>query len=147
MKNTIIALFLLCSLVFVSQAQFTEYTFSSGDTTFTASVKDARAVHFTIRDSSITGTDSIYIGLKTVYNGITFLSTVSLHLLETTTTTTFVASNLVIPGDNTTKTYVWYPGNNSSAIPFTGSFFIRRLNVNDNSTPYVPKTRIVVQGF
>ena len=146
MKKLLLALFILVTFVTVSKSQFTEYTFSSGDTTFTASFKDAKAVFITIRDSSISGTDSIYVGLKQVYNGITFLSTVSVHLLETTTTTTFIASNLLIPGDNTTKTYVWYPGNNTAEIGFTGQLFVRRLNVNDNTTPYLPKTRIIVQA-
>lgn len=144
MKKLILALFILISFVTVSKSQVTEYTMSAGDTTFTASFVNASAVFVTIRDSSISGQDSLAAYLSYRYNGILFLSAVSFHLLETTTTTTFIASTILSPGDNTTKTYVWYPGNNAADIKYTGEMFFRRLNTRTGEAVYSAKTRIIV---
>ena len=63
---------------------------------------------------------------------------------ETTTTTTFIASTILSPGDNTTKTYVWYPGNNATDIRYTVEMFFRRLNTRTGEAVYAAKTRIIV---
>ncbi len=144
MKKIFLVLIFLVSFACVSQSQVTNVLFTTGDTTEIVSVNDASAVLFTIRDSSMSGSDSIYVGLRMSYNGISFYSTVTVHLLETTTTTTFISSALLVPGDNTTKTYVWYAGNNGSEARYTGDFWIARLNQPPTAAGYQPKTRIIV---
>lgn len=144
MKKLFLALLVIFAFAGSVNSQTTEYTMSAGDTTFTAPFVNASAVFITVRDSSISGTDTLSVSLKYTYNGIVFLSTVSLHLLETTTTTTFIASSLVSPGDNTTKTYVFYPGNNAINCKYTGELFIRRLNTRTGEAVYAAKTRIIV---
>lgn len=144
MKTTIITLMLLMGSFSFSQ-ETKEETFSAGDTTVTWAVNDATALFFTLKDSAMTGTDSIYIGLRYVLsNGMELNSTISLHDLSQTTTSTFVASNIVIPGDAGTKTFVWYPGGVSGSVTtYSGSIRISRLNGVNASTPYTPNTRMV----
>lgn len=144
MKKLLLALLFIFAFAGSATSQTTEYTMSAGDTTFVAPFVNASAVYVTIRDSSISGQDTISAQLMYRYNGLVFLSTVSMHLLETTTTTTFIASNLLSPGDNTTKTYVFYPGNNAINCKYTGELFIRRLNTRTGEAVYAAKTRIIV---
>lgn len=161
MKNKIYAFIILIVVCFNVKADYPfntepqsivfaapqEYVFTAGDTTATFNVSNARAVFFTIKDSSMSGTDSVGIWLKYTVSGSVYMySIISVHLLATTTTTTFIASSLLIPGDATTATWVWYPGGVSGTeATYTGSFYVARLNGVNASTPYTPKTRIVVK--
>lgn len=130
-------------------AQPQEYTFSAGDTTTTFSFVNARVCKFTIRDSSMSGTDSIYIALKNVYNGITFYSTVTLSAATQTTTTTVISSALVQPTDGLTVGYWWYPCGklNGCDIAWTGTFYVARLNQPPTAAGYQPKTRIIFEYY
>ncbi len=123
-----------------------EYTFSAGDTTTTFTVSSAKSVYFTAIDSSMTGTDSLYLALKVAYsNSVAQYVAFSVHLLGTTTSTTQIASTLLIPGASGASTWVWYPGGISGTQnEFTGTFFMSRLNGVNASTPYLPKSRIIV---
>jgi hypothetical protein len=137
MKKLIIALFLI--IASYAQAQETGF-FAAGDTTETYDVANASVVYFSFKDSAMTGTDSLKIFVQSVSGGVTFYSLVGVHALSQTTSTTNVS--LLIPGASAGETYAFYPASgNGGTATFTGTFFIARLNVNDNITPYLPKTR------
>lgn len=146
MKTIIILIALFISTVAYSQTE-KQYTFQAGDTATTWSVSNAKVCYFTIRDSSMTGTDSIYIAMRFVHSsGVVLNSVIALKDLAQTTMTTFVASSLLTGGDNTTKTFVFYPSGVSGGVAeYTGSFTITRLNGVNAATPYTPKTRLVFQ--
>jgi len=87
MKTIIITLMLFTASVFanipfntdatpdiLTYAAPQEYTFSAGDTTCTFSFNNAKMLRVIIRDSSMSGTDSVGIWYKHVYNGINFYS-------------------------------------------------------------------------
>jgi hypothetical protein len=149
MKKLIITLFILIGIGFVynsySQTPSKEYTFASGDTTTTFSVNKAKVVYFTFRDSSMTGTDTMHITIEQEHSttGLKLNSIISLYDLSQITTTTRIASSSVIPVDNTTKTFAWYPGGVSgSEVRFTGTFRILRTNESTDDL-YLPKTRCI----
>lgn len=118
---------------------WTEFSFSAGDTTESFDVNHAKTVYIIFRDSSITGTDSLWLGTQvTLSNGILLKAAISVHSLAQTTITTYV-SNPVIPGDNSTVGYAFNPIN--VATTFTGTIFISRLNGVNSTTPYAAVTR------
>jgi hypothetical protein len=121
---------------------WTEYTFSPGDTTTTFSVNHASIVYFMIADSSLTGTDTVWIGIQvTLDNGRILKAPVAVHNVATTTQTTYVAPPLIIAGNGATAVFAFNPLSIGGA-KFTGIFFLARTNVNDNVTPYLPRTRL-----
>jgi len=120
---------------------WTEDAFSAGDTTGTFDVNHAAALYLMARDSSMTGTDSLWLGIQvTLNNGLILKAAIAVHNLATTTITTYI-TNPLIPGDNTTVCYVWYPTNTGNG-KFTGTMFLARLNGVNAATPYTPVTRI-----
>lgn len=135
------------------KAQETEFTLSAGDTTKNVSIEDASGVLITIKDSSMSGTDSIYIALYDKVGGVAMYSTITLYdLSETKTDTCGVStytSSLVKPTDGVTKTYAWYPGQQAgiSGVRFTGDLYFARLNQPPTGSGYQPKTRIRVIGL
>ncbi len=144
MKKILIIIALFVSVVSYSQ-EVKDYTFSTGDTTTTWSVNNARVCYFTISDSSMAGQDSIYIAFRYVHpSGRTLYSEIAIKDLAQTTMTTFVSSALIVMTSGATKTYVWYPaGATGGEATYSGSFFIARLNQPPTSAGYQPKTRLV----
>jgi len=144
MKKIIIVILFVMGFVLNSYSQNSGKagTFSFTDTSTTYSVSNAKVVYFTVRDSSMTGTDTLHVTIEKVYpnTGIALRSIITLYDLSQTTTTTRIASSLMIAGDNTTKTFAFYPGNVVSDVRFTGTFRIVRTNESTDDA-YLPKTR------
>lgn len=118
-----------------------EDSFSAGDTTATITgLSHASVFYFLAADSTMTGTDSLWLGIQvTLDNGRILKAPIAVHNLFTTTITTYVTPP-IIPGAGLTACFVWYPANVGGA-KFSGSLHVARLNVNDNVTPYLPVTR------
>ena len=122
-------------------SNWTEFDFGSGDTTTTYSVEHASIIYFIYRDSSLTGTDTLWIGItNTLSNGLVLDAAVKVQALNQTTSTTFLSGAALIPGNNTTTAYAITPVVYNTT-KFTGTIKVTRLNVNDNITPYLPKGR------
>jgi hypothetical protein len=122
-----------------------EYKFIAGDTTTTFSINNASAVYICAKDSAMTGTDSLGAWIEYTMNGVTIDVPITVHRLSTTTTTTFIAGELLIAGDGVAAGWVWYPAGVSGAdIRFTGTLRLSRLNYNDHVTPYTPRTQAFV---
>jgi hypothetical protein len=120
---------------------WTEFDFGAGDTTVTYDVAHAEIIYFVYRDSSLTGTDTLWIGVtNTLSNGLVLDAPVKVQNMNQTTSTTFLSGSALIPGNNTTTIYAITPVAYSQS-KFTGTIKVARLNVNDNITPYVPKGR------
>lgn len=140
MKNIIRILFALFLFVGVANAQWTTYTFSAGDTTTTFSVSNATIVYFTMKDSSMSGTDSlaIYLVSQSPITGESMYTQIAAHDISQATQTT--NTTFITAGDNTTKTFIITESMWGDKI--TATFFIRRLNTRTGEAVYAPKTRL-----
>jgi len=130
-------LFLVIAFAFQKEAKSQDETFFTiGDTTETFSVSgNPSRVFITVVDSSIAGTDTIFVQVK--QNGVvTAYGQLAVHDANATAQATNVVS--MIPGDTKTGIY-WF---NVSDIP-GGTFRIVRSNESTNDL-YAPKTRIFV---
>lgn len=126
--------------VMTTPTNWTEDSFSPGDTTGTYGVNHASVVYLLYADSTLTGTDTIWVGVQvTLDNGRVLKAPVSLHNAFTTTATTYVTFP-IIPGAGLTALFSWNP-TNVGGTKFTGTMFIARTNVNDNVTPFLPVGR------
>ena len=139
MKSIIFAILLFFAIVFAFQKEAKsqdETFFTIGDTTETFSVSgNPSRVFITVVDSSIAGTDTIFVQVK--QNGVvTAYGQLAVHDANATAQATNVVS--MIPGDTKTGIY-WF---NVSDIP-GGTFRIVRSNESTNDL-YAPKTRIFV---
>lgn len=125
------------------------YTFSAGDTTTTFNFADAKMFELTIRDSTMSGTDSIGVWYKEVYNGISFYSSFQVMAGSQTTYTTTINSALLQPTDGLTVTYTWYAGGKimGADIAKTGTIYVARLNQPPTAAGYAPKTRIIFKYY
>jgi len=162
MKTIIITLMLFTASVFanipfntdatpdiLTYAAPQEYTFSAGDTTCTFSFNNAKMLRVIIRDSSMSGTDSVGIWYKHVYNGINFYSSFQVLAGSQTTYTTTINSALLVPTDGLTVSYTWYAGGKimGADISMTGILYVARLNQPPTAAGYAPKTRIIFEYF
>lgn len=139
MKTILIAVILfITSLSIYSQEK--QYTFSAGDTVTTFSVSNADIVYFTVKDSSISGTDTlaIYYMAKSPISGAYIYTQVAVHDLGQTTLTTNVT--VVSPGDNASKTYAITSQMWGGKI--TATFYIQRQNTRTGEAVYAAKTRL-----
>lgn len=138
---------ILNTSLFYAPAQ--EYTFTAGDTTTTFTFLNARLCVLTIRDSSMSGTDSIGMWLQNTYNGINFRSSVQVLAGSQTTYTTTINSALLTPTDGLTVSYYWFPGGKimGSEVTMSGTFYVARLNQPPTAAGYQPKTRVIFQYF
>ena len=130
-------LFLVIAFAFQKEVKAQDETFFTiGDTTETFSVSgNPSRVFITVVDSSIAGTDTIFVQVK--QNGVvTAYGQLAVHDANATAQATNVVS--MIPGDTKTGVY-WF---NVSDIP-GGTFRIVRSNESTNDL-YAPKTRIFV---
>mgnify|MGYP001320461756 CR=1 FL=1 len=126
--------------VMTTPTNWTEDSFSPGDTTSTFDVNHASVVYVLYADSALTGTDTLWIGTQvTLDNGRILRAQVSVHNATTTTATTYV-SFPIIPGNGLTALFSWNP-TNVGGTKFTGTMFMARTNVNDNVTPFLPVGR------
>jgi len=162
--KTLIALFFIFSTSFVlgnvpfntaetpevlMYAAAQEYTFSAGDTTTTFTFTNAKMFRLIIRDSTMSGTDSIGVWYKNVYNGISFYSSFQVMAGSQTTYTTTINSALLQPTDGLTVAYTWYSGGKimGADIVMTGSIYVARLNQPPTAAGYAPKTRVIFEYF
>lgn len=107
-----------------------------GDTIKQISVANAYNIYITLADSSNSKTDTVIAQMRTG-NKTAYWSTMAVHDISQTTSTTNVS--LMIPGDATTKTYVY-----TFNIPFTGDIRLVRLNGVAGAGPYTPRTPYVI---
>lgn len=107
-----------------------------GDTIKQVSIANAYGIYITLSDSSNSKTDSVIAQIRTG-NKTAYWSTLAVHDLSQTTSTTNVS--LMIPGDATTKTYVYY-----FEYPFSGDIRLVRLNGVAGAGPYTPRTPFVI---
>lgn len=122
-------------------ANWTEFDFGAGDTTTTYDVQHASAIYLIYRDTSMTGTDTLWIGItNTLSNGLVLDAAVKVQAMNQTTSTTFLSGAALIPGDNTTTAYIITPVVYNTT-KLTATIKIARLNRNDNVTPYLPTGR------
>lgn len=131
-----ISLFLI-ALSFTSEVKAQDETFFAvGDTTETFSVSgNPSRVYITVVDSSVAGTDTIWVQVK--QNGVvTTYGQLAVHDANATAQATNVVS--MIPGDANTGVY-WF---DVKDIP-VGMFRIYRSNRSTNNA-YAPRTRIFV---
>lgn len=138
MKKIIFAILFSLIAITTVKSQWVDDSFAIGDTSATITCSNAKAIYFIFADSSASGTDSMFIGISraNTVSGTTLKASISLHAMNQTTVTTFVASP-IIPGDATTVAYVWYPAYSGFDVDFSGTIFVARLNVN----AYAPRTR------
>lgn len=149
MKHKIISLAVIACLSVISYLAFSGFvnpgkwqvgSFAAGDTTETFEVFKAKVIYLIVTDSSVAGTDSLGFLWKVPTNTTAYqYGPISMHEADQTTTTTDVSSALLIPGDNSTQVYAWYPRDVGQTI--TGSFLLYRKNVNG----YAPKTRFALK--
>lgn len=125
------------------------YTFSAGDTSTTFSFSNAKMFRLIIRDSSMSGTDSIGVWYKNVYNSISFYTSFQVMAGSQTTYTTTINSALLQPTDGLTVAYTWYAGGKimGADITQTGTIFVARLNQPPTAAGYAPKTRIIFEYY
>lgn len=126
-----------------------EYTFTTGDTTTTFTFLNAHVLRLIIRDSTMSGTDSIGVWYKNVYNGINFYSSFQVMAGSQTTYTTTINSALLQPTDGLTVAYTWYPGGKimGADIIASGTIYVARLNQPPTAAGYQPKTRVIFEYF
>lgn len=142
MKKSIITSLLLIVVFAFAQTPGDWHTgsFASGDTTETITVAKAKVIYFIFTDSSMAGTDTMKILWEAPTNTTAIqYAPFSLHEMDQTTSTTDVSSAMLIPGDNSTQAYAFFPRTAEQTI--TGTFLIARINFYDHVTPYLPKTR------
>lgn len=140
----IIALFLFSASLFAqSPGTWVTYTFSAGDTVTTFSVSNADVIEFTMKDSSISGTDSLEIYFQSpspITDGVLY-TRVAWHDISQATQTTH--TTFITAGDNTTKTFIYNSLMHGGKI--TGTFQIRRANTRTGEAVYAAKTRMAMR--
>lgn len=129
-------LFLIVLNVSESKAQTDLDVLIFTDTTASFNVPPGTTTIFiTVVDSALSGTDSV-VAQAIVGSGITYYSSIGVHDLNATATTTYLP--VMIPGNGLTKTYSL----EAKYIP-SGQLRIVRLNEQTDDA-YAPKTRLVV---
>lgn len=116
-----------------------ETFFTIGDTAQTFQLgNNTKYVLITVVDSSLTGTDTIYVKGITGANGsdlrYSLLSTYDLYRTAQATLVTYMS-----PGNGLTKSYML------NEVPFRALYIVRSNESTDDL--YAPKTRIVVTEF
>lgn len=139
----ILTVALLFCLFKISNAQILntqETFFTIGDTTETFQIGgNVKGVLITVVDSSLTGTDTVFVkGLTGANSSDNRYSLLSVYDMYRTAQATLSTS--MIPGNGLTKSYYL-----DLTIPFRAIQIVRSNQSTDNL--YAPKTRIVVTEF
>lgn len=141
MKNILIALFLLSASVLFAQSpgQWNTFTLVTTDTTEEISVTNAEILFITIRDSSLTGTDScsLYLISTGPISSQPLYTKVAMHDVAQATQTT--NTTFITAGNDATKTFILT--SEMWGGPITGTFLLTRDNTRTGEAAYAPKTR------
>lgn len=142
MKTLLIAVFLFVASIGL-QAQtpgaWNTFTLVTTDTTEDMSVVNADILFITIRDSSLTGTDScsVYLIGTSPISSQPLYTKIAMHDVAQTTQTTH--TTFITAGNDATKTFILT--SEMWGGPITGTFRITRDNTRTGEAAYAPKTR------
>lgn len=143
MKKIIYVIAFLVISIYASLAQNNNWTngvFTTGDTLRFFYVNHAKVVYIQSQDSTLTGIDTLGLYSVDTSGGVVMKGGPIATLSQNQATITTFATTMVA-GAGLGSVFAWYPCKQAGNCTFTGWLMLARLNVNDNITPFLPKTR------